>query len=191
MHTPILIISPPSKFNKMVNEKDMEKVINKLNRQLIPNYRQISEKYGLTRTTLMRRFLGLCTSRQETTSIYHKFLTDTQEEALIIQINKLIIRGMPPTTKIVKNLVEEVIGRRVHKNWIAYFVRRYSSRLKSLYLCDIDNLRVKSEYGPHLEHFFDLVASNFSVVLVPCVLLWIIIANRPPPHLVEKSDSPI
>jgi hypothetical protein len=183
MHTPILIPPPTSKFDKMVNEQDMEKAINELNRQLIPNYRQISEKYGLTRTTLMRRFLSLCTSRQEATSIYHKLLTDTQEEALITQINKLTVRGMPPTTKIVKNLAEEVIGRKIHKNWTAHFVRRYSSRLKSLYLRNIDNLRVKSEYGPHLEHFFDLVASDFSVVLVPCVLLWIIMANIPPPPL--------
>ena len=100
----------------MVNEQDMEKAINELNRQLIPNYRQISEKYGLTRTTLMRRFLGLCTSRQEATSIYHKLLTDTQEEALITQINKLTVREMPPITKIVKNLVKEVIRRKIHKN---------------------------------------------------------------------------
>jgi hypothetical protein len=83
MHTPILIPSLPLKFDKMVNEEDMEKAINELNAQLIPNYRQISEKYGLTRTTLMRRFLGLCTSRQEVTSLYYKLLTDTQEEALI------------------------------------------------------------------------------------------------------------
>jgi hypothetical protein len=94
-----------------------------------------------------------------------------QEEALITQINKLTIQGMPPITKIVKNLVKEVIGRRIHKNWIASFVWRYSSRLKSLYLRNIDNLRVKSEYGPYLEHFFDLVAFDFSVVLVPCVFL--------------------
>jgi hypothetical protein len=33
-----------------------------------------------------------------------------QEEALIDQINKLIIQGMPLITKIVKNLVEEVIS---------------------------------------------------------------------------------
>jgi hypothetical protein len=31
MHTPILITSPPSKFDKMVNEEDMEKAINELN----------------------------------------------------------------------------------------------------------------------------------------------------------------
>jgi hypothetical protein len=95
---------------------------------------------------------------------------------------------MPPITKIVKNLVEEVIGRKIHKNWIAHFVRQYSSRLKSLYLRNIDNLHVKSEYGPHLEHFFDLVTSDFNVILVPCILLWIIMANIPPLYLIKKSD---
>ena len=48
----------------MVNEKDMENTINELNTQLLPNYTQVAKKYGLTRTTLMQRFLGLCISRQ-------------------------------------------------------------------------------------------------------------------------------
>ncbi|PMD26311.1 hypothetical protein NA56DRAFT_733159 [Hyaloscypha hepaticicola] len=157
MHTPILITSPPSKFDKMINEEDMEKAINELNTQLLPNYRQVSEKYSLTRITLIRRFLGLCTSRQKTTSLHHKLLTDTQEEALINQINKLTIRGIPPTTHIVKNLTEEIIGRYIYKNWTAHFVKRYSDRLKSLYLHNIDNLHIKSEYRPYIKHFFDLL----------------------------------
>jgi hypothetical protein len=53
MHTLILITSPPSKFDKMVNEEDIKKVINELNAQLLPNYRQVSEKYGLTYMTLI------------------------------------------------------------------------------------------------------------------------------------------
>ena len=98
----------------------------------------------------MRRHKGISTSKQEATSIYHKLLTDTQEEALIDQINKLITRGLPTTTYIIKNLAEEMIGRDVNKNWIAGFVQRHLSRLKSLYLRNIDNLRIKSEYGPHI-----------------------------------------
>ncbi|PMD23339.1 hypothetical protein NA56DRAFT_669887 [Hyaloscypha hepaticicola] len=116
----------------MINEEDMEKAINELNAQLLPNYRQVSEKYSLTRITLIRRFLGLCTSRQEATSLHYKLLTDTQEEALVNQINKLTIRGMPPTTHIVKNLVEEIIGRYIYKNWTAHFVKRYSDCLKTI-----------------------------------------------------------
>ena len=155
----------------MVNEQDIEEALNALNTQLIPNFTQISEKFGIKQTTLIRRFKGLCTSRVEATSLHHKLLTNTQEEALINQINKLIARGLPLTSHIVKNLAEEIIGREVNKNWTAYFVKRYSIRLKSLYLRNIDNLRMKSEYGPHIQHFFDLVASNFSVLSFSYVFL--------------------
>jgi hypothetical protein len=39
-----------------------------------------------------------------------------QEEALINQINKLIIRGLPPITYIIKNLIEEIIRYNINKN---------------------------------------------------------------------------
>ena len=57
-------------------------------------------------------------------------------------------RGQPPTSQIVKNFTEEIIGKRVGKNWIAQFVHRYKNRLKSVYLYCIDNQRIKSEYKP-------------------------------------------
>jgi hypothetical protein len=61
----------------MVNEQDMEEALNTLNAQLIPNFTQISEKFGIKQTTLIRRFKGLCTSRVEATSLYYKLLTNT------------------------------------------------------------------------------------------------------------------
>src|SRR5450756_2686339 len=123
----------------MVNEEDMEKALDALDRQLMPNYAETGRNFGIERTTLMRRHKGISTSRQEATSVYHKLLTDTQEEALIDQINKLTARGLPPTSHIVRNLAEEMIGRDVNKNWTSNFVQRHSSRLKSLYLRNIDN----------------------------------------------------
>ena len=154
-----------SKFNKIVNEDNMKNALDALDAQLLPNYTQIALKFGLQRTMLMRRHKGICDSRAQATSQYHKLLTDTQEEVLITQINKLTARGLPPTSHIVKNLAEEIVGREVNKNWTAHFVKRHSSRLKSLYLRNIDNLRMKSEYGPHIQHFFDLVIFNFSVII--------------------------
>ena len=149
----------------MVNEDNMKNALDALDAQLLPNYTQIALKFGLQRTTLMRRHKGICDSRVQATSQYHKLLTDTQEEVLITQINKLTARGLPPTSHIVKNLAEEIIGREVNKNWTAHFVKRHSSRLKSLYLRNIDNLRMKSEYGPHIQHFFDLVTFNFCIIV--------------------------
>lgn len=66
-------------------------------------------------------------------------------------------RGMPPTAQVVRNLAEEITGREVGKNWTSDFVKRHKSRLKSLYLSNIDNLRVKAEFGPYFQHFYDLV----------------------------------
>jgi hypothetical protein len=100
----------------MINEDDMEKALSALNAQLIPNYSQVAMKYSIHRTTLMRRHQGKTSSRAQATSLYHKLLTDTQEEALIDQINKLTVRGLPPTSYIVKNLAEEIIGQEINKN---------------------------------------------------------------------------
>jgi hypothetical protein len=90
MHTSQNITPPSSKFDKMVSEQDIEKAINALDAQLIPNYSQVARDFGIERITLMRRHKGIYASRQEVTSLYHKLLTNTQEEALISQINKLI-----------------------------------------------------------------------------------------------------
>jgi hypothetical protein len=64
---------------------------------------------------------------------------------------------MPPTSHIVKNLAEELRGKEVGKNWVGQFVKRYRIRLKSLYLCNINNLRASAEYAPMFQLFFSVV----------------------------------
>jgi len=64
---------------------------------------------------------------------------------------------MPPTSQIVKNLVEEIRGERVGKNWVGQFVKRHGIRLKSLYLRNIDNLRAGAEYAPMFQLFFSVL----------------------------------
>jgi hypothetical protein len=66
---------------------------------------------------------------------------------------------MPPTSAIVHNLAKEIRGRDVGKNWVGQFIRRNKDRLTSLYLRNIDNLRVLSEYTPMFQLFFDLVCN--------------------------------
>jgi len=83
-------------------------------------------------------------------------LTNAQEEALIEQINKYTDRHIPPTSQMVKNFAEEMIGREVGKNWTAGFIRQHDSRLKSLYLHNIDHMRTKAEFCPLFQHFYDL-----------------------------------
>ena len=131
-----------------------------LNAQSHPNIRATARKYGLVESTLRRRWKGQTMSRQDATSEYIQRLTNSQEEALIDQINRLTDRGIPPTSRIVRNLAEEVLNGPVGKNWTGGFVRRHKERLKSLYLRNIDKLRIQSEYGPIFKQFYDLVSLN-------------------------------
>ena len=144
-----------------VDDAAMEAALAECDVELAPNYSAIAKKHSLERTTLMRRHLGKTVSRREATYLYHSLLSRAQEEALIKQINKLTVRGLPPTTQIVTNLAEEIIGREVHKNWTARFVARHKNRFKSKYLRNIDNTRVKAEYGPMIAEFFKLVSDFF------------------------------
>ena len=97
-------------------EYRIEKALDLLNRELIPNYDVMANRSGLSRTTLSRRFCSITVSKAEANSEIRQCFTIAQEEALIKQINKLSIRNMPPTSQIIKNLVEEIYGRKVYKN---------------------------------------------------------------------------
>ena len=73
---------------------------------------------------------------------------------------------MPLTSQMVKNFAKEIIRRDVSKNWARDFYKRYQSVLKSLYLRNIDNQRVKGEYLPAYKLFFTLVALPLILLLI-------------------------
>ena len=87
-----------------------------LDKALLPNYPKTAKKYNLNVTTLRRRHQGKQRSRKEALSISRQCLTLAEERTLISTINKLSARAMPPTASIVRNLAEEIIGRKVGKN---------------------------------------------------------------------------
>jgi hypothetical protein len=137
----------------------VEKAVSAIKRGEFTDYSKAAERYGCDRTSVSKRIRGLTKTRKETTSFFHKALTDTQEELLISRINYLTNRGMPPTSAIVKNLAKEIRGYDVGKNWVGQFIQRHKDKLTSLYLRNIDNLRVSSEYAPMFKLFFDLVCN--------------------------------
>jgi hypothetical protein len=141
----------------MRNLDRIPEAIADLESQELPNVAATARKYDIERTTLRNRWKGKSTSMEECVSVYRQCLTTSQEQALILVINKLTDRNIPPTTAIVKNLAEEIRGSAVGKNWTALFVKRHSKELKSLYLKSIDNKRVKGEYPPAYELFYQLV----------------------------------
>ena len=125
--------------------------------QIAPNYAEYARKYELVPSTLSRRHRGITTSRKEASSEHRQNLTIAQEQVLLAHINRLTDRNLPPTAKIVQNIAEEMIGRSVGKNWTSQFVHRHQGEIKSLYLRNIDNQRVKSEYLPMFKYFYDMV----------------------------------
>jgi hypothetical protein len=66
---------------------------------------------------------------------------------------------MLPTSHIVKNLAEEIRRCKVGKNWVSQFVKRHKDRLKSLYLRNIDNIRVGAEYALMFKLFYEIVSA--------------------------------
>jgi hypothetical protein len=123
----------------------------------IKDYSKAAAKFNVDRTTISKRIRGLTKSKKDANSFWHQCLTNAEEETLIAHINKLTDRGMPPTSSIVRNLAEEIRGAKVGKNWTGQFIQRHKNRLRSLYLRNIDNLRVTAEYAPMFTLFFALV----------------------------------
>jgi hypothetical protein len=123
----------------------------------IKDYSKAAAKFNVDCTTISKQIRGLTKSRKDANSFWRQCLTNAKEETLIGYINKLTDRGMLPTSSIVQNLAEEIRGTKVRKNWTGQFIRRHKNRLKSLYLRNIDNLRVTADYALMFTLFFALV----------------------------------
>ena len=135
----------------------IELAIAHLKAQDVPKYRATAREFDLVESTLRRRYKGQITSKRDAISKHHQNLSLAAEESLITQINRLTDRGIPPTSRMVRNFAEEIIGRPVGKNWTGDFVKRYSTRLKSQYLRNIDKNRMNAEYAPQFEQFYAIV----------------------------------
>jgi hypothetical protein len=158
-------------------EQRMQAALAEIESSEKPNYTAIAKNHELTPSTLIRHAQGKTTSREEFQSQLYQCLTNAQERILIKQINRLTERGIPLTSQIVRNFAKEMIRRAVGKNWTAEFCQQYQSELKSVYLRNIENLRVKGEYGPTYKLFFDLVKCFF---VLPCYIIQESITNAYP-----------
>ena len=106
-------------------EENLQAALAELAKQDTLNYMAMSKKTGIPRKTLSDRFTELHGFPQAANSESRQCLNDAQEEALIQLINRLTNRGLPPTNSIMRNLAEEIVGRRVGKNWSSNFVQQH------------------------------------------------------------------
>ena len=107
------------------HNESIDKALADLRLQEHPNIRATARTYQLVESTLRRRWQGKTVSHREASSEYKQRLTNAQEEQLILLINRLTDRSIPPTASIVRNLAEEIISGSIGKNWTADFVKRH------------------------------------------------------------------
>jgi Tc5 transposase DNA-binding domain len=136
-----------------------------LDSQSTLNYVAAARAFQIHPTTLARRYRGQTVSREEANSTFRQCLNNTQEDTLLGYIDDLTNRHIPPTSQIIKNLAEEIIGRPVGKNWTSDFVKRHSKRLCNTYLRPLDRARASAESVTVFEHFYALVLRCAAVLL--------------------------
>ena len=74
------------------------------------SYSAAAKAFKCDRTAVSRRIRLLTHSHQDADSLFRQCLTNDQEQVLIDRINYLSHRQMPPTSRIVRNLAEEIRG---------------------------------------------------------------------------------
>jgi transcriptional regulator NrdR family protein len=150
-------------MDNLSHDARLDLALSSLREQTEPNFMGTAKEFQVNRTTLRRRFQATQQSRRIARSESGQCLSLAQEEVLIGFINRLTDRSLPPTSRIVKNLAEELAKRPIRKNWVSQFTQRYKDRLHAGYMRTIDSKRVKADYIPNLIKFYDQVP--YSILL--------------------------
>ena len=79
------------------HNQSIDKALADLRLQEHPNIRATARRHFLVKSTLRRRWQEKTVSHQEASSEYRQRLTNAQENQLVLQINRLTDRGIPPT----------------------------------------------------------------------------------------------
>ena len=158
------ILQPTTFFDqKMVNETAILAAIADLKTQAKLNYDATAKKHNVDRNTLRRRFKGETTSVAEAHSENLKLLSNAEERALVDRVNTLSARGIPPTPRMLTNIVQELTNGPVGDHWVSRFVKRYKNELCSFYLDSIDHAKRVADNSRHFEHYFMLVSFLFTL----------------------------
>ena len=118
----------------MPTRAQINKAIEEVRKQKVRNISDIARRYNIVPSTLNRHQNKVTLSTSDKAEHPNRLLTIAQEEALIEEINILALRGLYITPKILRNIVEELLGKQIGKNQIYKFVQQYLNRITSWYL---------------------------------------------------------
>lgn len=121
-----------------------------------PNISATAKLHGVDRTTLSRRWRGKTNGRDQYIDSV-SLLTKQQQKNLVLYINKLTERGIPPTNAMVRNFAHDICGIWPGKNWVFRFVDTHKNILKSGYLQGSDLSRKKADNAYQYRLYFELV----------------------------------
>jgi hypothetical protein len=91
---------------------------------------EITDKYGVNRSTLGRRWKGV-TGLKEEGYASQQALSLQQEIELVQYIKRLIKRGLLPTREMIKNFSSKVAKRQLRESWVTRFINRNKIHLIS------------------------------------------------------------
>jgi hypothetical protein len=125
------------------------------------NYTQIAKKYGVDRTTLSRRHRG----GQAPPSVKHenqRLLNDLQETELVKYIDRLTVRGLPPTRNMIRNFASQIAGKEAGKSWVERFLKRGTTAVVSHWAAGIDSSRKKADSALKYSLYFQLLEEKIT-----------------------------
>jgi hypothetical protein len=120
------------------------------------SYQKITDTYNVNRVTSARRHQGLQASRAAKSSNQHK-LNPQQEDELVVYINELTERGLPPTREMIQNFASEVAKERCSESWVTRFVNRHKDHLISRWIAGMDRVRHQADSAEKYKLYFDLL----------------------------------
>jgi hypothetical protein len=120
------------------------------------SYNKIAALHGVSRSTLSRRHQG-SRGTKETKDFNQLALNPQQEHELVIYIERLTNKGLPPTREMIINFASQVAHRQLSETWVTRFINRHSVHLISRWSTGIDSVRHQADSGYKYKLYFDLL----------------------------------
>jgi hypothetical protein len=122
-------------------------------------YQAIANQFGVNRVTLSQRHQG-CQRLREAKEADQQCLSPQQEHELVLYIEALPKRGLPPTREMIQNFASDVIKQRVSEAWVTRFLHCNHDKLTSKWSSGMDALRHKASSEVKYMLYFDLLHSK-------------------------------
>jgi hypothetical protein len=122
-------------------------------------YQAIVNQFGVNRVTLSQRHWG-CQHPREAKEADQQCLSPQQEHDLVLYIEALSKRGLPPTREMIQNFASDVIKQRVSEAWVTRFLHCNHDKLTSKWSSGMDALRHKASSEVKYMLYFDLLHSK-------------------------------